>query len=408
MWGRPLGRGRGELGEGTLGELGGKSKGELEELLRRQLKLKANKKFIQNLPDKGKRIEEFIQKLETAIAHHKEVEQMAELLSAVKLEFQMKQEMAFDKAEILANESVTSTQTAGQVVSNKSVQKDTSALSKVDVKGGVKKEIPEVCVENQESSPERVTVLEREQAICHTAKAAVKNENSFDSIADNQDTQQVENKHTDLQIATNVMETDFNKTTDLLRDKFGTIFLTENEHRKVRKEIPEEPTIVDDMRLNDNPFWTLHHQMKKTPHYIDVLQHRAINPVVKKAQFKTNRPLSASPGSSPDQSPGRSELKLSPAEQRRRNRKYLDDITAARLPPLYHSPAQLLSVEESAKLQMAQKEKYESAQAKFAAEKLTQRVNIKVVTFDLGQEATPIYQGYRHQGDSSSSEDDLT
>ncbi|XP_072889011.1 protein GRINL1A [Hemitrygon akajei] len=404
MWGRPLGRGRGELGERAPGKLGGKSKGELEELLRRQLKLKANKKFIQNLPDKGKRINEFIQKLETAIAYHEEVEQMAEALSAVKLEFQMKQ----DVAEIFANESVTSTQTAGQVVSNKSVQKDTSALSKIDVKGGVKKEISEVCVENQEPSPERATVLEREQAICHTAKAAVKNENPFDSIADNQNTKQEENKHTDLQIATNVMGTDFDKTADLISDKFGAIFLMENEHRKVQKKIPEEPTVVDNMKVNDNPFWTLHHQMKKTPHYIDVLQQRAINPVVKKAQFKTNCLLSGSPGSSPDQSPGRSELKLSPAERRLRNQKHLDDITAARLPPLYHSPAQLLSVEESAKLQMAQKEKYESTQAKFAAEKQTQRANIKVVTFDLEREATPIHQGYRDPGDSSSSEDDLT
>ncbi|XP_059808540.1 protein GRINL1A [Hypanus sabinus] len=392
MWGRPLGRGRGELG--------GMSKGELEELLRRQLKLKANKKFIQNLPDKGKRINEFIQKLETAIAYHEEVEQMAEALSAVKLEFQMKQ----DVAEIFANESVTSTQTAGQVVSNKSVQKDTSALSKIDVKGGVKKEISEVCIENQEPSPERATALEREQAICHTAKAAVKNENSLD----NQNTKQEVNKHTDLQIATNVIGTDFDKTADLISDKFGAIFLMENEHSKVQKKIPEEPTIADNMKLNDNPFWTLHHQMKKTPHYIDVLQQRAINPVVKKAQFKTNCPLSGSPGSSPDQSPGRSELKLSPAERRLRNQKHLDDITAARLPPLYHSPAQLLSVEESAKLQMAQKEKYESAQAKFAAERLTQRANIKVVTFDLEHEATPIHQGYRDPGDSSSSEDDLT
>ncbi|XP_051896379.1 protein GRINL1A [Pristis pectinata] len=414
-----LGRGSGgELGDlgrgsgGELGDLGRRSRGELAELLRRQLKLQANKKFIQNLPDKGKRIDEFIQKLEAAIAHHEEVERTAELLSAVKLEFQMKQEMTLDKAETLTDESVTSAPTAGQAVRNKLVWNQ-HVLSEVDVKGGVKKESSEVCVENQKSSPERTTVLEREQAMVgsRTAKAPMKNENLFDSMVDNHGTmgiKQEENDRTNQHRATNVMKIDFDSTSDLLSDRFGRVSLTENKHRKVQRKVHEQPTAVDDVKFNDNPFWTLHHQVKKTPHYVDVLQHRAMNPVVKKAQFKTNHPMSGSPGSSPDRSPGRTELKLSPAERRLRNRKHLDEITAARLPPLYHSPAQLLSVEESAELQMSQKQKYESAQAKIAAEKLTQRLNIKTVNFDLKHEAPPVYQGYRDQGDSSSSEDDLT
>jgi hypothetical protein len=53
------------------------------------------------------------------------------------------------------------------------------------------------------------------------------------------------------------------------------------------------------------------------------------------------------------QSPASSE------EQRRRARQHLDDITAARLLPLHHLPAQLLSIEESLALQREQKQNYE-------------------------------------------------
>lgn len=395
--------------QGTVGDLDKKPKGELVELLRRQHKLKANKKFIQSMPDKGKRINEFIQKLDAAIARHEEVERTAELLSAVKLEFQVVQvEMTFDKEEDLTNEVVTSTLTAQQVWNE--TEKDQYVLSKINVQSGVKNENSEVCIENQKSNPVRGTVLEKEQATLaiQSSKVSTKSENSLDSQMHHQSTVDIKqegNNHLDLHNATNVMDGDFDETTELLADRFGKVSLTENEHRKVPKKIHEEPTLISDVKFTDNPFRTLH-QVKKNPHYVDVLQHRAMNPLVKKAQFKTNH-LSGSPGSSPDHSPGRSELKLSPAERRLRDRKHLDDITAARLPPLYHSPIQLLSFEESAELQISQKQTYESTQAKQAAEKLSQRMNIKMVTFDLQHEAVAAYPGFRDHGDSSSSEDDL-
>lgn len=46
------------------------------------------------------------------------------------------------------------------------------------------------------------------------------------------------------------------------------------------------------------------------------------------------------------------------SEERRRDRKHLDDITA-RLLPLHHLPTQLLSIEESLALQRQQKQSYE-------------------------------------------------
>ena len=48
---------------------------------------------------------------------------------------------------------------------------------------------------------------------------------------------------------------------------------------------------------------------------------------------------------------------LSAEVRRERDRKHLNDITAARLPPLHHSPAQMLSLHESACLLQDQTEK---------------------------------------------------
>ncbi|XP_069767519.1 protein GRINL1A isoform X2 [Narcine bancroftii] len=388
--------------QGSVGDLHSRPKAELLELLRRQVKMQTNSKLVRSLPDKGKRIDEFVQKLKAAIAYQEKVEQTAELLSGVKLELQAKQvEMTSDKGDTLTREGVTSTPTAGQVVTNRllwnEAEKDQYALPKID-EGDAKEGNSRECIEDQESNGERPTEMEIEQmtAPSHTAK---------DSTVENRcivGVKQEENNCRNLHNTTNATETDFDRTANLLNDKFCKVSLAENEHRKVNKKMPKDP--IGDVKFN--PFQTLHCPVKKALHYVDVLQHRAMNPVVKKAHFKTNQPISESPGSSPDQSPGRSEQKLSFVERRRRNQKHLDEITAARLPPLYHSPAQLLSVEESSQLQIGQRQKYESIQAKLAAEKLSEKMNIKMVNLDLGHEVATAYQGYRDQGHSSSSEDD--
>ncbi|NWI60037.1 GRL1A polymerase, partial [Calyptomena viridis] len=50
------------------------------------------RKFIAKLPDKGKKISDFAEKLKRAILQEEELARTAELLSAVRLEFQAKQE----------------------------------------------------------------------------------------------------------------------------------------------------------------------------------------------------------------------------------------------------------------------------------------------------------------------------
>ncbi|NXK33724.1 GRL1A polymerase, partial [Piprites chloris] len=57
------------------------------------------RKFISRLPDKGKKISDFAEKLKVAILQEEELARTAELLSAVRLEFQAKQKINTGKQE---------------------------------------------------------------------------------------------------------------------------------------------------------------------------------------------------------------------------------------------------------------------------------------------------------------------
>ncbi|NWV71873.1 GRL1A polymerase, partial [Malurus elegans] len=88
---------------------------------------------------------------------------------------------------------------------------------------------------------------------------------------------------------------------------------------------------------------------------------------------------------------------IPPEERRLRDKKHLDDITAARLPPLHHSPAKLLPIEESIAIQIQQKEAYEEMQAKLAAQKLAERPNIKMLRFEPEGDASMQYREVRDE-----------
>ncbi|NXU24356.1 GRL1A polymerase, partial [Thalassarche chlororhynchos] len=63
------------------------------------------RKFIARLPDKGKKISDFAEKLTLAILQEEELARTAELLSAVRLEFQVKQEeINTSKQQVTLNE----------------------------------------------------------------------------------------------------------------------------------------------------------------------------------------------------------------------------------------------------------------------------------------------------------------
>ncbi|XP_068819788.1 protein GRINL1A isoform X2 [Capricornis sumatraensis] len=144
---------------------------------------------------------------------------------------------------------------------------------------------------------------------------------------------------------------------------------------------------------------------QKKPHYMEVLETRAKNPMPPPHKFKTNvLPSQSRDSSSVSQRRG---SPISSEERRHRDRKHLDDITAARLLPLHHLPTQLLSIEESLALQRQQKQSYEEIQAKLAAQKLAERLNIKMQSYNPEGESSRKYREVRDEDDDQSSEDEL-
>ncbi|XP_021568153.1 protein GRINL1A isoform X2 [Carlito syrichta] len=149
----------------------------------------------------------------------------------------------------------------------------------------------------------------------------------------------------------------------------------------------------------------LHSGSQKKPHYMEVLETRAKNPVPPSHKFKTNvLPSQQNDSSSHCQRRG---SPISSEERRRRDKQHLDDITAARLLPLHHMPTQLLSVEESLALQKQQKQNYEEMQAKLAAQKLAERLNIKMHSYNPEGESSGKYREVRDEGDDRSSDDEF-
>ncbi|XP_036820260.1 protein GRINL1A [Oncorhynchus mykiss] len=90
--------------------------------------------------------------------------------------------------------------------------------------------------------------------------------------------------------------------------------------------------------------------------------------------FAHNTDGSSSGSLSPSQSPGGllPSPVLSVEARREQDRKHIDDVTAARLPLLHYSPAQLLTLEQSADLLLEQTRKHQDLQAKLAAQKLSE------------------------------------
>ncbi|NXU36288.1 GRL1A polymerase, partial [Drymodes brunneopygia] len=87
------------------------------------------RKFIARLPDKGKRISDFAEKLKLAIFQEEELARTAELLSAVRLEFQAKQEeINASKQEADLNEDTVNSADSS-VFNENSNSKDISDIS---------------------------------------------------------------------------------------------------------------------------------------------------------------------------------------------------------------------------------------------------------------------------------------
>ncbi|KAG7468043.1 hypothetical protein MATL_G00138510 [Megalops atlanticus] len=318
--------------QGHVGDLQKKSKEELSDILVRQEKLLSNKRFIQSLPDKGKKISDFVERVRQALAHHEEEEKKRGMLSTVRAELQSKYLQALSQRQPGNNTHTP------RVELPETVQKVGE--------GG----IPATRV------PDSVTSNRVNGSVDSRASTVVCMETTHAGDA-------------------GVMAT---SERDLV-EAFEKVTLSGETLESGRSSKADSSDGV-----RGHPF--SREQTQKKPHYIEVLEKTELNPAPRKPKFKPNQlgqkpDGSLSGSSSPSRSPGGTS-QLSAEARRQRDRKHLDDITAAKLPPLHHSPAQFLSLEESAALQREQARKYEELQAKLAAQKLSERLGVSMGSYN--------------------------
>ncbi|KAF4091075.1 hypothetical protein AMELA_G00033050 [Ameiurus melas] len=306
--------------QGLIGDLESKSKEQLCELLSRQEKLLNNKRFVQTLPDKGKKISEFVGKVRHALANKEEEEKKQVRLASVRTEFQARYQQALSLHQHVVSTDVR------------------TARTRLD--------------ENEDSK-------NTEPSHLGEAVGRVDGENGSESIC-------IEN--TDLRQSTSGDTAAYgnaDRATDMdLTLAFERVTLSEE------SSVPSRDSTM-------NSFLGSHQQKK--PHYIEVLERSDVN--VTKPRFRPNQIPVKSASPSPGESPGRV-TPLSAEARRQRDRKHLDDITAAKLPPLHYSPAQLLSLEESVTLAKEQTKKYQELQAKLAAQKLAESLTVSMNSYN--------------------------
>ncbi|XP_055454113.1 protein GRINL1A [Psammomys obesus] len=353
-------------------DLGQRSSAELRERLRRQERLLRNEKFICKLPDKGKKISDTIAKLKAAIADREEVGGRSKLFHPVSVDCKLRQQ------------ATTRVDTDVDQPQNSDLMLDTSLL------------VPECSSVDTESSkatsaspgPAHLTQShkgneETLEAGCtlNTGPAPSSKARPFSSEV---------NEHLP-QRPVSSQEGDISSSIDsLFITKLQKITITD------QSEPSEENTSADNLP-------GLQSETPKKPHYMEVLEMRARNPVPPPHKFKTNV-LPTQQSDSPSHCQ-RGQSPVSSEERRRRARQHLDDITAARLLPLHHLPAQLLSIEESLALQREQKQNYEEMQAKLAAQKLAERLNIKMQSYNPEGESSGRYREVRDEDDAQSSDE---
>ncbi|XP_065268779.1 myocardial zonula adherens protein [Emys orbicularis] len=356
--------------------------------------------FIYRLPDKGKKISDFVEKLKLAIAQQEELRRTTELLSVVRLEFQTKQEeINTNKQRVALSEDKSTNKVFSSIYENSATNVNKASKTVLQDKEAE-------CTEKRDTHTASAKGYKKRDQIesmieDHAKSQESKSNLNSSSISLMKIDQQIP-KYCSLGETESAVDASGNSG-DMLVDAFERVAVGDGNNSERKSE--KEQNIA---KFKNNPFGSLPTVAPKKPHYIEVLESRAKNPRSKN-KFKTNVLPAEWSGSSHDSSPSRSPRRLgssiSEEERRLRYKKHLDDITAARLPPLHHAPTQLLSIEESIAIQTQQKEIYEETQAKLAAQKLAEMLNIKMVRYEPEGETSMKYREVRDEEDYHSLED---
>uniref|UniRef100_A0A3Q2QWM1 Myocardial zonula adherens protein n=1 Tax=Fundulus heteroclitus TaxID=8078 RepID=A0A3Q2QWM1_FUNHE len=296
------------------------------------------RKLLQTLPDKGKKIKDFAEKVRLAIEERDEEQRRQRLVSAAEAELQSKYRQAFSsqqRAVPLSRLNEENEEAAG----DDAQEWDNSPSEKQQDESLSTAESMETAAEGEPMNSDQIKESELAEALDRVTLSAAEFKEQFNSKA------------------------------------------------------------------TDNYF--LQKQPDTKPHYLTVLEKTA---APKKHKFKPNQLPHRNDGSpSGSLSPGRSSgtaSPLSPQARKERDRKHLDDITAARLPPLHHSPVQLLSLDESAALVREHMKKQQELQAKLAAQKLSEGLKISMGSYTPDGGPMAAYREVHDDGAHLSSEED--
>ncbi|XP_030233565.1 protein GRINL1A [Gadus morhua] len=328
--------------QGQVGDLRSKTREELQELLVRQEHILSNRRFLRSLPDGGRKISDFAERVRLAVVERDEDKQRPRLLFSVGTELQSKYQQAFSQRQhgVACSAGTSSNSRPGEVAS----------AGQMDV---------------SHSDHSRVTVGAGQTPAARLASGATGERDLIQAL-----------EKVSLSDASSTRAPPEASRSDAER---GDVFLRTPPHTK--------------------------------PNYLEVLERTERASGDRKQRFKPNHlSPSAEHHSSSESLSGDQPLRRAPplsAEARKeRDRKHLDDITAARQPPLHHSPALLLSLEESASLLEDQARKHQELQSRIASQKLSEALKVSMGSFvpETGPQAA--YRDAPLDEDQPSSEED--
>ncbi|KAJ4946814.1 hypothetical protein JOQ06_008859 [Pogonophryne albipinna] len=331
--------------QGRVGDLGKQSKEELQELLLRQEKILSNTRFLQSLPDKGKKIRAFAEKVHLAIEHFDEDEKKQSLVFAARKELQSKYQHAFTSQRGVPNAPTASQQNRQSVA-----------------------------------------------AAGDAVSAQVQERNTLDEQQDKSDSREAAGETMKTAAAGVSLNSDERKQDGDLVEAFERVRLSETTTGLKIKEPVNIPA-------RDNYF--LKKQIPNQPHHVTLLERTENTSAPRKQRFKPNQLPDRG-----DPSPSGSSSPLSAQARRERDRKHLDDITSAKMPPLIYSPAKLLSLDESASLQQDQTRRQQELYAKLAAQKLSEGLKVSVGSYTPDGGPMAAYREVHDEGTQLSSDED--
>ncbi|NXH22390.1 GRL1A polymerase, partial [Bucco capensis] len=125
------------------------------------------RKFIARLPDKGKKTSDFAEKLKLAILQEEELARTAELLSAVRLEFQVKQEINTSKQQVILNKDIVNPEDSSIFNENSNIKEVSEISSQRQEAECIEQGAPNTALENERTQREndKVKTVAKDQNV---------------------------------------------------------------------------------------------------------------------------------------------------------------------------------------------------------------------------------------------------